>query len=60
MEIDDFSELIKQKRKNLGKTQYEFAELLGVSWITVWRWENNKGAPSKTIVKLWIDKIKRM
>lgn len=37
---------IKALRKQLGMTQEELAQKLGVSWSTVQRWESNKGRPS--------------
>jgi len=35
----------------LSMTQEEFAHALGVSWVTISRWENGHGAPSKFAVK---------
>ena len=37
---------IKQIRKRLGLTQEQFARELGVSFITVNRWENGHAKPS--------------
>jgi putative transcriptional regulator len=37
---------IKSLRKSLGLTQEQLANALGVSWITVNRWERNKSRPS--------------
>ena len=45
---------IKSLRKSLGLTQEQLANALGVSWITVNRWERNKSRPSP----LALEKIK--
>jgi putative transcriptional regulator len=37
---------VKKLRIKLGLTQEQLAQLLGVSWITVNRWERNKCNPS--------------
>lgn len=42
----DYSILLKQIREKLFLTQVELADLLGVSFETVNRWENNKFQPS--------------
>ncbi len=44
-----YSEIIKYIRNKLLLTQTEFAELLGVSFETVNRWENSKNEPSMKI-----------
>jgi SNF2 family DNA or RNA helicase len=43
---DDYHERIKRVRGRLGLTQTQFAELLGVSFATVNRWENRQSRPS--------------
>ena len=42
---------IKQVRKELGITQDQFAETLGVTREVINRWESGKQEPSETIVK---------
>jgi DNA-binding transcriptional regulator YiaG len=42
---------IKEVRKELGITQDQFAETLGVTRVVVNRWESGKQEPSETIVK---------
>src|SRR3974377_433251 len=37
---------IKSLRTRLGLTQTRFAEAMGVSFVTVSRWENNQSSPS--------------
>ena len=36
---------IRRLRKKLGLTQEEFAHRLGVSWVTVSRWEHGHSSP---------------
>lgn len=36
---------VRRLRKRLGLTQEEFAHRLGVSWVTVSRWEQGHSAP---------------
>ena len=43
----DYSERIKRLRGQLGLTQTQLAEMLGVSFATVNRWENNQARPSQ-------------
>jgi len=45
------SEQIQQIRKALGLTQEELAGELGVTFVTINRWENKKGRPSKLGVR---------
>ncbi len=41
------SELLRELRHRLGDlSQEQLARRLGVSWSTINRWENGKGAPS--------------
>lgn len=44
---ENFPELVKDVRKQLGLSQEELAHELGVSFATVNRWENGKTIPSK-------------
>lgn len=37
---------IKEIREKLGLTQEQLARAIGVSWVTVNRWERNKAKPS--------------
>lgn len=47
----DYSKLIKKIREKLFLTQTEFADLIGVSYETVNRWENGKFNPSMKVKK---------
>ena len=40
---------IKQIRKQLGMTKAEFARKLGVSRMSVWRWEAGKSTPDQRV-----------
>ena len=44
---ENYSELVKKVRKQLGYSQEDHARALGVSFATVNRWENAKTSPSK-------------
>jgi DNA-binding transcriptional regulator YiaG len=50
---------IKALRLKLGHSQQEFANVLGVSFATVNRWENGKAKPQKDRLErlraLWMD-----
>ena len=45
-------EEVKELRLRLGKTQKEFAEMLGVHVVTIIRWEKGNFNPSKLAIKL--------
>ena len=42
-----FSNQVKMVRSQLGLSQKKLAEILGVSFATINRWENSKNDPSK-------------
>lgn len=52
----EYSKILKQIRDKLFLTQQELADMLGVSFATINRWENHKNDPSikgkKKIVEL--------
>ena len=43
--------LVKQTRKRLGLTQVQFAQVLGVSFQSVNRWERSKTKPLPIVLK---------
>jgi putative transcriptional regulator len=47
---------IKKIREKMGMTQEQFAQRLGVSFVTVNRWENGKHPPS-ALARLRIKEI---
>ncbi len=44
--VDNYAELIKKLRKEMVLSQVEFAELLGVSFASVNRWEQGHHEPT--------------
>lgn len=52
-EEENFPELVKKVRRQLGLSQEELAHALGVSFATVNRWENGKTKPSKMAKTVW-------
>ena len=52
-EAENFPELVKEVRRQLGLSQEELAHELGVSFATVNRWENGKTKPSKMAKTVW-------
>lgn len=58
MNKETFTNIVRTERKKTGLTQFEFAQSIGVTWITVWRWENNKNVPDKNIRDMWVEKMK--
>jgi len=50
---ENFPELVKEVRRQLGLSQEDLAHALGVSFATVNRWENGKTAPSKMAQSVW-------
>jgi len=43
-------EEIKEIRNQLGLTQKQLADKLGVTHISVWKWEKGRAKPHKTFV----------
>ena len=50
---------IRELRKKLGLTQEEFAQLLGVGYTTVNRWENDKSEPRGQVAQV-LSKLKEL
>lgn len=46
-----FSDAVKAIRKDAQLTQQAFADLIGVSFATINRWENEQQKPSKLALK---------
>ena len=44
--VDDYSKVIKELRSKMTLSQVEFAQLLGVSFASVNRWEIGKHEPT--------------
>jgi DNA-binding transcriptional regulator YiaG len=58
--MDDFSEFVIKARKKSDMTLHEFAQEIGTSWITVWRWENEKNKPKPDAIEYWIKQIRKV
>ena len=56
--MKSFSEFVRKKRKKLDVSQVKLAELIGVSWVTIWRWEAGLMQPKPDAIDFWMDKIK--
>lgn len=44
--VDNYSKVIKELRNKMILSQTEFAQLLGVSFVSVNRWETGKHEPT--------------
>lgn len=56
--MKNFQKIVREKRKQSGLTQQEFGEKIGVSWITILRWEQGFTQPKDNIIDSWIEKVK--
>lgn len=56
----EFSEIIKELRKRLGFSQQKLAEKMGLSLLTISRWENNQFSPNPRILLIVKDYIKNL
>lgn len=52
-----FCEIVKEARKKSGLTQFEFGSEIGVSWITIWRWEHDEHLPKENVIDFWKKKV---
>ena len=50
--------VLREVRDELGLSQEQLAQRLGVAWSTVSRWENERGAPSP-LAREKVDKLLR-
>lgn len=55
----DYAKLVKKLREKLILTQNEFAELLGVNYTSVSRWENGSFEPTIKIKRKIVDLCKQ-
>jgi len=51
MTEQNVSTIVRELRQTLGLTQEQFAARIGVTFSTVNRWENERGAPSPLAMK---------
>lgn len=54
----NWSSLIKEYRDKKFITQKEFADKLGVSWVTINRWENGHYNPTTKLKRKIVDLFK--
>jgi len=52
-----FSEKLKKIREERGLTQVELAEMMGVAWNSIWRYENTLRKPSYEIMESLVQKV---
>ena len=50
-----FSDQVKNVRKKLNLSQKKLAEIMGVSFSTINRWENSKNKPNKLAQNTFYD-----
>lgn len=55
-----FSDIVKKKRKKLGYSREKLAGILGVSFVTVWRWERGTHEPKPDAIDYWVKRIKNL
>lgn len=55
----DFSEQVKKARMQLVVSQAEFAELMGVTFATVNRWENRRSKPTYRVLRKFYEICKK-
>ena len=54
--MSDYTKLIPELRSAMNITQENLAKLLGVTAVSISRWENGKTNPTK-IIKVKLDKL---
>lgn len=57
---EEFATFIKGRRGELGLSQVKMGEALGVSWVTIWRWENQHNMPKEDAIQYWRDLVGRL
>jgi len=51
----DFSDMVKEVRRELKLSQHQMADALSVNYTTINRWENGHVVPSKLAQKSFFD-----
>ena len=54
--MSDYTKLIPELRSAMNITQEDLSKLLGVTAVSISRWENGKTKPTK-IIKVKLDKL---
>lgn len=54
----NFKKQLEISLKKSGLNQSGYADKIGVSTVTLWRWLNGKCKPKPDAIEYWINKIK--
>ena len=57
MNKHEFADFIYDTRQDNQLTMKELAAEIGVSWTTVWRWENKRSCPRPDAIEFWVERI---
>ena len=49
--VEEIAERVKQVRQKLGLSQREFAKRVGATFVSIYKWENNKSKPHPMFMK---------
>lgn len=49
--VEEIAERVKGIRQKLGLSQRDFAKKVGATFVSIWKWENNKSTPHPMFVK---------
>ena len=60
MDKEEFSAFVRKARAKADMTQWEFGEAIGVSWITIYRWEQELSMPKPDAIDFWIREVKKV
>jgi transcriptional regulator with XRE-family HTH domain len=59
MKKDEFCSLVRVKRKRSGLSLIKYANLIGTSGVTIWRWEHEICMPLDDALKFWLKRINK-
>lgn len=60
MNKEEYAKFVRAERDRLSISLRSFAEKLDISWMTVFKWENQVHMPKQDALKFWIDKIRAL
>jgi transcriptional regulator with XRE-family HTH domain len=49
--VEEIAERVKQIRNKLGLSQRAFAKQVGATFVSIYKWENNKSKPHPMFMK---------
>jgi len=58
MKIEKFAQMVTKQREKAKLTQFDFAVRVGISLMTVHRWEKGLSMPKEDSLDHWVNKIK--